>query len=65
MVILIATITYLAGYYLWRIPNVYADIVIRSGFTTAVYIFLSYIFKVSEDLDDKINRTLKRSGHLK
>jgi len=65
MVFVIATITYLAGYYLWRIPNVYADIVIRSGFTTAVYIFLSYIFKVSEDLDDKINRTLKRSGLLK
>ena len=62
IVIVISTIAYVAGHYLWRIPNVYTDIVIRSGVTTAIYISLSYLFKVSEDLNDKINRTTKRFG---
>jgi O-antigen/teichoic acid export membrane protein len=62
IVIVISIITYVAGHYLWRVPNTYADIVVRSGVTTVIYISLCYLFKVSEDLNDKINKTTKRFG---
>lgn len=65
IVIVISIIAYIAGHYLWRVPNVYADIVVRSSVTTVIYISLSYIFNVSEDLNDKINRTRERFGFLK
>ena len=60
IVIVISALAYIAGHYLWRVPNTYADIVVRSGFTAAVYGLLTYLLHISEDVNDKVNKTLKR-----
>lgn len=62
LVIAISIISYFTGNYFWRMPNLYLDIIIRSGITGCIYIFLSYILKVSDDLNDKVNSTIKKIG---
>lgn len=55
LVIAIALVSYLAGKFFWKAPNLYLDILLRSGITTAIYLVLSYYLKISDDLNDKIN----------
>jgi O-antigen/teichoic acid export membrane protein len=57
-VLLIATISFFIGHYLWRIPNVFADIAVRSGVTALCYGALAYALKVSEDINEKIDSLL-------
>jgi O-antigen/teichoic acid export membrane protein len=54
LVIIIAFVSYMAGKFLWRLPNLYLDIAFRSGLTATLYIALAYYLKISEDLNDKI-----------
>jgi len=58
LVIVISVAGYFAGHYFWRIPNVYADIVIRSGVTAAIYGLLTYWLHISDDINDKVDKTL-------
>lgn len=60
LVIIIAVLSYAAGKYFWTLNNVYLDIVIRSGITTVLYVLLTYVFKISEDLNEKIDKTLEK-----
>jgi O-antigen/teichoic acid export membrane protein len=60
IVIFISGVTYLAGNYFWRMPNVYLDIIVRSLVTAIIYGALSYVFQVSNDLNEKINSTIKK-----
>jgi O-antigen/teichoic acid export membrane protein len=64
IVILISGITYFAGNYFWHMRNVYLDIVIRSLVTAIIYVTLSYVFHVSDDLNDKIIAIMKKFGFL-
>ncbi len=59
LVIGITLVSWLAGQYLWRMPLL-LDIVVRSGITTAVYGLLTYYLKISEDINDKVNATIKK-----
>lgn len=59
-VILIATVSYFAGHYVPKISSVFIDIPLRSAVTTAVYGFLTYFLKISEDVNDKIDQTLAK-----
>jgi len=60
LVLVIAAVSYFAGQYFWRMPNTYLDIVVRSIFTAGVYGLLTYIFKISADVNDKVNSTLAK-----
>jgi O-antigen/teichoic acid export membrane protein len=55
LVIVIALISLAAGKYFWQMPNLYLDIIVRSGVTTVIYIALTYWFRISEDLNEKID----------
>ncbi|RYZ98628.1 MAG: hypothetical protein EOP47_18890 [Sphingobacteriaceae bacterium] len=59
-VIVIAVISYFAGAYFWRMPNVFLDILVRSSITATIYISLTYYLKISVDINEKIAGTLKK-----
>jgi len=56
----IAIICFVIGKYFWRMPNIYLDLVLRSGVTTIIYIALSYYFHISDDLNEKVDLTLTK-----
>ncbi|PJJ83772.1 oligosaccharide flippase family protein [Mucilaginibacter auburnensis] len=58
LVIVISAVSFAAGYYLWRMPNLYLDIIMRSGITAACYGLLTYLFKISPDINEKVDKTL-------
>jgi len=58
LVLVISLISLAVGYYFWRMPNVFLDIVVRSGVTTACYSLLTYAFKISPDINEKVDKTL-------
>lgn len=58
LVIAIAFVSFFAGYYLMRMPNVLLDIIVRSGLTAAIYGGLAYIFKISPDINEKADKML-------
>jgi O-antigen/teichoic acid export membrane protein len=60
LVIIIAVVSWAAGRYFWRMPNVLLDIVIRSGIAAAIYGLLAYYFKISADINEKVDKTLKK-----
>jgi O-antigen/teichoic acid export membrane protein len=60
IVVGVTIVSYVAGKYFWHIPNLYIDVFVRSAITAAIYLLLSYLFKVSPDVNEKINSTLKR-----
>ncbi|RCH54623.1 hypothetical protein DJ568_12450 [Mucilaginibacter hurinus] len=60
LVILVAVISYFIGAYIWRLPNVFADIIVRSSITALVYVSLTYYLKISEDVNEKIDSILKK-----
>jgi O-antigen/teichoic acid export membrane protein len=64
LVIGIAAISWLAGQYFWRMPNVFLDIVVRSGITTVVYGVLAYYLKISTDINDKVKATFKKAFRI-
>lgn len=57
-VIVISMISLAVGYYLWRMPNLFLDIAVRSGVTAACYGLLTYLFKISPDINEKVDKTL-------
>jgi O-antigen/teichoic acid export membrane protein len=60
LVIVITVISFFTGKYFWRVPNLYLDIVMRSGVTAVVYIAITYFFHISDDLNEKIDSTLTK-----
>jgi O-antigen/teichoic acid export membrane protein len=62
LVIAIAVVCYFAGNSLWKIPNVYLDIIVRSGLTTILYTVLCYYLNISADLNEKVHTTLRKLG---
>jgi O-antigen/teichoic acid export membrane protein len=59
-VIGIAVVSYFAGHFLWKMPNVFLDIIIRSSITVVVYSILTYYLKISVDVNDKIDQTFAK-----
>jgi O-antigen/teichoic acid export membrane protein len=59
-VILITICSYFLGKYFWHVPNVYLDIVLRSGIVAAFYGSLTYVLKISVDINEKIDNTWKK-----
>jgi O-antigen/teichoic acid export membrane protein len=62
VVIGIAVASYFLGENFWLMPNVYLDIVVRSGITTLFYTALCYYLHVSDDLNEKVHTTLDKLG---
>jgi len=60
-VIVIAVMSLFVGYYFWRMPNVYLDILVRSCITALIYVTLTYIFHISSDVNDKINKLVEKA----
>ena len=58
-VLIIGVISFFAGWYIPYIYNLYVDLIVRSVLTASVYFGLLYIFKVSDDINSKINKILK------
>jgi hypothetical protein len=59
MVLIIGGISLAAGWYFPVLKNLYIDILVRSALTSVLYFGLIYIFKVSDDINGKINKILK------
>lgn len=60
LVFVVSAASWAVGYYLWRMPNVFLDIAIRSCITALVYGGLAYIFNISADINEKADATLKK-----
>jgi O-antigen/teichoic acid export membrane protein len=58
VVLAISLVSLAVGYYFWRMPNVWVDIILRSGTTAACYGILTYLFKISPDINEKVDKTL-------
>lgn len=54
----ISLVSLAVGYYFWRMPNVWMDIILRSGTTATCYSILTYLFKISPDINEKVDKTL-------
>ena len=65
IVVVISVISYFAGSYIWRMPNLYLDIAVRSTFTAAVYGILTYFLHISVDVNEKVDKTLIKFKILK
>lgn len=64
IIIVIAIVSYFLGKNIWQMPNLYLDIIVRSGITALFYGLLTYYFNVSVDVNEKIDSLLVRF-HLK
>jgi O-antigen/teichoic acid export membrane protein len=64
IVVCITALCFLIGKYFWRMPNLYLDIFVRSSITALIYLLLSYSFRVSEDINEKVDSTLKKVKFL-
>jgi len=53
----IAIVCFVIGKYFWRMPNIYIDLIVRSGVTAIIYILMSYYFHISDDLNEKVDLT--------
>ena len=62
IVIAITVASYCVGKYLWLMPNTYLDIVLRSGVVAVFYGVLTYLFHISADLNEKVDKTLVKFG---
>jgi O-antigen/teichoic acid export membrane protein len=65
LVIVISVIGYFAGQYLWRMPSLYLDIIVRSGFTAVVYGACAYFLHISDDLNEKADKILVKLHIIK
>ncbi len=59
-VVIISIFAFLIGWYLPVIGNVYVDILYRSSITAGIYFALVFIFKLSDDINEKINKYLSK-----
>lgn len=60
LVIGITTVSYFIAGYFWRMPNLLLDIFVRSILTAVIYISLTYVARISDDVNEKIDATIKR-----
>jgi O-antigen/teichoic acid export membrane protein len=60
LVIVITVVSYYIGNYFWRMPNLYLDVIVRSGITALFYGLLTYFFHISVDLNEKVDSTILR-----
>ncbi|MCD8740869.1 oligosaccharide flippase family protein [Mucilaginibacter roseus] len=60
LVLVIAVICYFIGFHFWRLPNVWLDIMVRSGVTAIVYALLTYLFKISADVNEKVDELIAK-----
>lgn len=63
-VIITGIASYFVGAYFWRMPNVLLDIAVRSISVAAVYGALTYLFHISDDVNEKVDKTLKKFGFI-
>ena len=64
IVVVIGSASYLIGTWFWRVPNTLIDIIIRSGVVASFYGLFTYLFKISDDINEKVNNTLKKLGRI-
>lgn len=60
IVILIAFVSLVVGWYLPVIVNVYVDILYRSSITAGIYFTLVYMFRLSDDVNERIRLYLSK-----
>ncbi|TSJ44309.1 hypothetical protein FO440_09065 [Mucilaginibacter corticis] len=58
LILVISAISLLAGLYLPLGHNIYIDMILRSAIVGAIYIVLAYLLKISEDVNQVINKVL-------
>jgi len=60
IVIAVSVLCYVVGYYFWKMPELYLDIFVRSSVVTLIFCSLIYVFKVSPDINEKIDDTFQK-----
>jgi O-antigen/teichoic acid export membrane protein len=63
LILLISSGVLLVGLSLPELDNYYLDVVYRSLLITVLYAGLSYFFNISEDINDLVNKVLKRKSN--
>ncbi|MDB5156181.1 MAG: hypothetical protein JWR50_888 [Mucilaginibacter sp.] len=58
LIVVISAIALLAGLYLQLSHNVYIDMILRSAIVGTIYISLAYLLKISDDVNQVINKIL-------
>jgi len=56
----VSLISYSAGYFIPEISNLYLDIFMRSAVMGGIYIILTLIFRISPELNEKLNQFIKK-----
>lgn len=59
-IIAVSLIAFLPGYFIPKIPNLFLDIVLRSGITTSVFVLLLLKAEAAPEINAKIRKNLKR-----
>ena len=59
LVLLVSAIALLVGLYVPLVHNIWFDMVLRSGIVGVVYIGLSYLLKISTDINELFDNVLK------
>ncbi len=65
LVILFSVIAFIPGYYLPVIKPFYVDIIVRSGIITVIFCLLVYFFKLSEDINSRVDTYMSWIGFNK
>ena len=60
VVIVVSAVCYLLGHYLWKMPELYLDIFVRSSVVALIFGSLIYLFKVSPDINEKVDDTFQK-----
>jgi O-antigen/teichoic acid export membrane protein len=58
--LIIGGLCLLVGLNIPHLDNYYLDVIVRSGLVTVVYAFLTFYLKISEDINDLINKVLMK-----
>jgi O-antigen/teichoic acid export membrane protein len=59
-ILIITALSFLTGLYFPGLSNIWFDMVVRSLVTAAVYVSLTYVFRISEDINILIDKIIRR-----
>jgi len=59
LVLLVSAVALAVGLYLPLVHNIWFDVILRSGIVAIVYVSLSYLLKISADINELFDNVLK------
>ena len=53
LIIIVAAISFIIGYNIPTVKNIYLDIIVRSSITTIIFFAMILVMKVSDDINER------------